>query len=270
MPNAKRTSSTAKASVQDHYVGLMPPAPPEDPRIQEETAKRIENAYKTVTQKRLNDAIQLVLEAASGKGTLIPYFCELSRRFGHSTAPSSEIQSSSMLPFSFEGKEVRIFELDNTPWWVAADVCSILEIVNPTRAIERLDDDDYTLHTMKGVDGKPRETNIINESGLWSLVLTSRKPEAKRFKKWLTSEVIPAIRKTGGYNLSRLASSPQSEGGESSPRNHKAKRRPDVLFRLLKQIALDSGKSEQEAISLAGQGVRHETGLDVMGLIGMN
>ncbi|MBB2167261.1 phage antitermination protein [Gluconacetobacter aggeris] len=107
--------------------------------------------------------------------------------------------SALVLPFAFEGHEVRIVTRDGTPWWVATDVCTVLDIVNPTRAMDRLDADDRALHIMKGADGRPRETSIINESGLWSLVLTSRKAAAKRFKKWLTSEVIPSIRRTGAY-----------------------------------------------------------------------
>ena len=99
-------------------------------------------------------------------------------------------KSSIMNLFKFEGREVRVLDVNGAPWWVLSDVCAVLEIANPTRATDRLDEDEYTLHTVKGVDGKPRETNIINESGLWSLVLTSRKAAAKRFKKWVTAEVM--------------------------------------------------------------------------------
>ncbi|MFW6681764.1 phage antirepressor KilAC domain-containing protein [Komagataeibacter intermedius] len=113
-------------------------------------------------------------------------------------------KSSIMNLFKFEGQEVRVLDVNGAPWWVLSDVCAILEITNPTRAADRLDEDECTLHTVKGVDGKPRETNIINESGLWSLVLTSRKAAAKRFKKWVTAEVIPSIRKTGSYSAKPL------------------------------------------------------------------
>lgn len=80
------------------------------------------------------------------------------------------------------------------PWFVAADVCRALDIGNPTQAIARLDSDESTLISNEG-----REMNIISEPGLYALVLGSRKPEAKAFKRWVTHEVIPSIRRTGGY-----------------------------------------------------------------------
>lgn len=94
-----------------------------------------------------------------------------------------------------------MIDRDDGPWLVLADVCAVLEIANPRDAAKRLDaDEKATVANADGRAGHGAQTyNIINESGLWSLVLTSRKPEAKRFKKWLTSEVIPSIRKTGSY-----------------------------------------------------------------------
>ncbi|MBJ8027273.1 BRO family protein [Bacillus cereus group sp. N21] len=83
--------------------------------------------------------------------------------------------------------------------FIAKDVCDVLEIVNTTRALSRLDEDE--LHSMKVTDslGRHQDTNAVNESGLYSLIMTSRKPQAKAFKKWITSEVIPSIRRDGGY-----------------------------------------------------------------------
>lgn len=101
--------------------------------------------------------------------------------------------------FNFNSMDVRVIDKDNNPWFVLNDVCKILEINNPSQAISYLDDDEKnTLIINEGNRGNP-EKAIINESGLYSLVLRSRKPEAKRFKKWVTSEVLPAIRKTGSY-----------------------------------------------------------------------
>lgn len=92
---------------------------------------------------------------------------------------------------------VRVTMIDNEPWFVAADVCKALEI-EPT-ATRRLDDDEKnTLRLTQGTSGNPNVT-IVNESGLYSLVLGSRKPEAKAFKRWVTHDVIPAIRKHGVY-----------------------------------------------------------------------
>jgi len=89
------------------------------------------------------------------------------------------------------------------PWRVLADVCKVLEIRNSRDAGDRLDDDERGSVLVDTLGGLQSMT-AINESGLYSLILTSRKPSAKRFKKWVTSEVLPAIRKTGGYMLASL------------------------------------------------------------------
>ena len=94
--------------------------------------------------------------------------------------------------------KIRTLTIDGEPWFVAADVCRALEIGNPSMTVERLDDDEKGISTIDTLGGKQRMT-IINEPGLYSLVLSSRKPEAKAFKRWITHEVIPAIRKYGGY-----------------------------------------------------------------------
>lgn len=98
--------------------------------------------------------------------------------------------------FKFESAEVRTVSKCGEPWFVASDVCGVLELTNTTMAMEKLDGDEKAKFNL-GLQGSP--VNIVNESGLYSLILTSRKPEAKRFKKWVTSEVLPAIRKTGKY-----------------------------------------------------------------------
>lgn len=97
--------------------------------------------------------------------------------------------------FNFNGNETRVVEIDGQPWWIAKDVCDILELSNPTVAIAELEEDERAKYSL----GRQGEANIINEPGLYSLVLRSRKPEAKTFKRWITHEVIPAIRKHGGY-----------------------------------------------------------------------
>lgn len=102
---------------------------------------------------------------------------------------------------------VRSLTIDGEPWFVAADVCRALGLGNTAMALERLDDDEKGVSSIdtpsKNQHGDygtvQQEMTIVNESGLYSLVLGSRKPEAKRFKKWLTSEVLPTIRKTGAY-----------------------------------------------------------------------
>ena len=94
--------------------------------------------------------------------------------------------------------KIRTLTIDGEPWFVAVDVCRALEIGNPTDAMRRLDADERTLVSIEGAsNGLP--VNAVNEPGLYTLILGSRKPEAKAFKRWITHEVIPAIRKYGGY-----------------------------------------------------------------------
>ena len=98
----------------------------------------------------------------------------------------------------FQNKEfgnVRAVVKDGEPWFVASDVCESLGLSNPTVSVNRLDADERSKFNL----GRQGEVNTVNEYGLYNLVLGSRKPEAKAFKRWITHEVIPAIRKHGGY-----------------------------------------------------------------------
>lgn len=94
--------------------------------------------------------------------------------------------------------EIRTVEVNNEPWFIAADVCRALDLTNTNISLERLDDDEKCKLNL-GLSGGG--TNCVNEYGLYNLVLGSRKKEAKDFKRWITHEVIPEIRKTGGYKL---------------------------------------------------------------------
>lgn len=93
--------------------------------------------------------------------------------------------------------------IDGDPWFVAADVCKALELEKTNRALSRLDDDEKGAHSVSTPGGRQR-MSIISESGLYSLILGSRKPEAKAFKRWITHEVIPSIRKHGAYMTDSL------------------------------------------------------------------
>jgi len=111
-----------------------------------------------------------------------------------------------LAPFDFEGRQVRIVtDAQGEPWFVAADVLSTISL--DRKALERLDDDEKgvnSIHTPGGV----QEMTTVNEPGLYALVLGSRKAEAKRFKRWVTHEVLPAIRKTGSYAVPAIAALP--------------------------------------------------------------
>ena len=102
--------------------------------------------------------------------------------------------------FKFENQQVRFVGTADDPWWVAKDICDVLDIAKPENVYSRLDEDEKDTRIV-GTLGGNQEMICINESGLYSLILTSRKPQAKKFKKWVTSEVLPAIRKTGRYSL---------------------------------------------------------------------
>ena len=113
-------------------------------------------------------------------------------------AEVSASTSAVALTFQFPAYQLRTVMRDGEPWFIAADVCEALDIGNNRQAVARLDDDEKGVTTTDTPSGEQQMT-IINESGLYSLILTSRKPEAKKFKKWVTSEVLPTIRKTGHY-----------------------------------------------------------------------
>ena len=104
--------------------------------------------------------------------------------------------------FDFNEAPVRVMLRDEQPWFVAADVCRVLEIANSRDAVSGLDEDEKI--TVANTDGNPRagiphQIGLVSESGLYALVFKSRKPEAKKFRKWVTAEVLPAIRQTGRY-----------------------------------------------------------------------
>lgn len=111
----------------------------------------------------------------------------------------------SLVPFDYSGRQVRTVTVNNEPWFVAVDVCSVLDIGNPSQAVSYLDDDEHTTTLISSEGGQQRPVNIINEPGLYSLILRSRKPEAKAFKRWVTHEVLPAIRKTGRFEVAALS-----------------------------------------------------------------
>lgn len=102
--------------------------------------------------------------------------------------------------FNASNQNIRVQMKDGEPWFVAKDVCDALEIENNRNATARLDDDEKGASIVRTSSGDQQMT-IVNESGLYNLIFQSRKPEAKAFRKWVTSEVLPTLRKTGRYEL---------------------------------------------------------------------
>lgn len=126
--------------------------------------------------------------------------------------------------FNYYDKEIRTVKKDGDLWWVLKDVCDVLELSNPTMIAGRLDEDERAKFDL----GRRGETNIINESGLYNVILRSDKPEAKKFKRWVTHEVLPSIRKHGAYMNEQTL--------------EQALTSPDFLIRLAQEL-----KSEKEA-----------------------
>ena len=112
--------------------------------------------------------------------------------------------------FEFVNAKVRVFERDGAPWWVARDVCAILGIGNSRQCLTYLDDDEKGVITVD-TPGGAQKMATINEPGLYSLIMHSRKPEAQAFKRWIVHDVLPALRKTGSYQMT------QTMGGRKMP-----------------------------------------------------
>lgn len=102
--------------------------------------------------------------------------------------------------FEFRQSPVRVIIKDGSPWFVAKDLCTVLGLGSHRVPVSRLDPEDKTVETIQ-TPGGAQQLAIVNESGMYSLVLTSRKEEAKAFKRWITAEVLPQIRKTGSYGI---------------------------------------------------------------------
>ena len=101
--------------------------------------------------------------------------------------------------FTYNGNEVRTVQKDGEPWWVLKDVCEVLGIGQAIRVAERLEEDEVSQTHLTDALGRRQATYLINESGLYNVILRSDKPEAKPFRKWVTSEVLPSIRRHGAY-----------------------------------------------------------------------
>jgi len=110
---------------------------------------------------------------------------------------TTEIQKT--FNFNPANQQIRVEIIDNEAWFVAKDVCEILGLSNSRKAVAQLDEDDVTKSYIVDNLGKKQEANIISESGLYALIIRSNKPQARAFRKWVTSEVLPQIRRTGKY-----------------------------------------------------------------------
>ena len=103
--------------------------------------------------------------------------------------------------FVYSGEQLRTIQQPDGLWWVLRDVCQVLGIANHKMVAQRLDEDEVSLTDLIDAMGRTQKTTIINEPGLYAVILRSDKPEAKAFKRWVTHEVLPSIRRTGAYGV---------------------------------------------------------------------
>ncbi|MDF0553125.1 BRO family protein [Kamptonema sp. UHCC 0994] len=169
---------------------------------------------------------------------------------------------NSLTVFQFESQEVRIVEIDNEPWFVVKDVAAILGYTEPARMLQLVDDEDkQTINPQKLESTKMVETfgintfrvSLINESGLYGCIFGSTKQQAKQFKKWVTSEVLPAIRKTGGYSVPSSSPAPSTQMellAAIAQQMVEQERQIKQQGQILAQLVAEKEQAEEELASL--------------------
>lgn len=146
--------------------------------------------------------------------------------------------------FNYQSNEVRTVEMGGEPWFVLKDVCAVLGISHITDTAKRMDEDEVGQTEVIDSMGRKQSTYIINESGLYNVILRSDKPEAKPFRKWVTSEVLPSIRKNGAYMTPETLQA--------------AILNPDTMIRLCQQLKAEQDKNKalsEENAKLAPKGL---------------
>lgn len=114
-----------------------------------------------------------------------------------------------LIPFTYGDAQVRVVQIDGEPWFVLADICRVLDIANPSRVAASLDSD--ALRSTEVIDslGRIQQAKVTDESGLYAVIFQSRKPEAKDFRRWVTHDVLPSIRRTGTYGQVQQLTGPE-------------------------------------------------------------
>lgn len=147
-------------------------------------------------------------------------------------------------PFTYNAQPVRVVTIDGEPWFVLADLCKVLDLAKPSRVAMRIADDMKGAHLMSTLGGD-QEMTIVSEAGMYEVVIRSDKPEAVAFRRWVTSEVLPSIRKHGGYLTNQKI--------EDILDN------PDTIIQLATK--LKSERAKRAAASMRAQGVDVETNI---------
>lgn len=146
--------------------------------------------------------------------------------------------------WNYESSEIRTIQKDGEPWFVLADVCKVLEIARGTKVAERLEEDEVRQTSITDSLGRQQKAYIINESGLYAVILRSDKPQAKPFRKWVTSEVLPSIRKHGAYMTEQTL--------------ERALTSPDFLIELATQLKTEQEQRRRLETTVAAQSKQME------------
>ena len=160
-----------------------------------------------------------------------------------------------VVPFRFESHEVRTVTIDNEPWFVAKDVCKVLCLENVTKALLKVPENHKGVNPIQSPGGT-QKMNVVDEPGLYRLILRSDKPQAEPFMEWVTAEVLPSIRKTGAYRQPGAASG-----------------KPESLlivtreFRAAVRIARAAGLRDSEAVMAADKLTNELTGFSPVALL---
>lgn len=146
--------------------------------------------------------------------------------------------------FNFEQNEVRTLQVNGEPWFVLTDVCKVLELTTPKKVADRLDADEKGMSSIHTPGGK-QNLKIINESGLYAVILRSDKPQAKQFRKWITAEVLPTLRKTGSYAIKNDEKARQLAIKEQNAATRKENaniRKAQLLYKVGESCGIESYK----------------------------
>jgi hypothetical protein len=170
------------------------------------------------------------------------------------------------MTFFYHSEPVRVvYGGDGNPWWVAKDVCAALDLTDTSKSCSKLDDDEKGTKIILTLGG-PQAHVIINEPGLYSLILRSSKPEARRFKRWITHDVLPAIRRTGRY-VHPQSPSPSDGPGGAQPHVSWAKLAREFEGAL--RVSRMAGEELSRARTLANAAVLDRCGVDCFAALGI-
>lgn len=147
---------------------------------------------------------------------------------------------SEIIPFTYEGAQVRTLNVAGEPWFVLADLCKVLELSNPTMVAQRITSESLSTTEVLDARGVSHPTNVVDEAGVYEAIFMSRKPEATMFRRWITTEVLPSIRKRGVYATATATEAMLAD--------------PDVMIRALEELKTERAKRvEVEAAREADQ-----------------